>query len=518
MKQLFKKAHLVFLCILAMANKTSYPTTDDQREGDCMLSTKVQGVVLAAGQGTRFKTGRSKLVEKICGQEMILFATRLLEQLHIPTLVVVGYQKELIKEVLDNYHGSSIEYCVQEQQKGTGHAVLCTQQHWDRDHLLIMNGDVPLVTPDIIEHLYNEHTRTNAEISFVTAHNPDPSCGGYGRVIKKDNSIAIVEARDFEGDPTEECCINAGIYLIRRSFLEDTIGTLKLNEKSQEFYLTDLVKIASDKNLVVTTINAPFDRIRGINNFQELWAAEQVKRCELLKYWMDHGVHFSAAQSVHLDLNITIGSGTYVGCGVHLQGKTIIGKNCKINEFVSLENVTMGDDVVIHPQSIVKNSTIESLAEVGPFGYIDNSIVKEKAQVGKFVELKRTTMGRVSKAKHLAYLGDAEIGDRVNIGAGTIICNYDGTHKHKTKIGDDAFIGSNNTLIAPVTIGNKAFTAAGSVITDDVPDSALAIGRTQQTNKEGYAEKLRKSQQEPQVEFTAAGFLGTLKSKNNSCQ
>ncbi len=517
MKHLFKKTPLVFLWTLIMT--TSYPASGDQREGDCMLSTKVQGIVLAAGQGTRFNTGRSKLVEKICGQEMILFATRLLEQLHIPTLVVVGYQKELIKSVLSQHHGSSISYCVQEQQKGTGHAVLCTQQHWDRDHLLIMNGDVPLVTPDIIERLYNEHTKTNGEITFVTSHNPDPSSGGYGRVIKKGNSIAIVEARDFDGDPTEECCINAGIYLVRRAFLEDTIGTLKLHETSQEFYLTDLVKIASDNNLTVTTVSAPFDRIRGINNFQELWAAEQVKRCELLKHWMDRGVHFSAAQNVHLDLDITIGSGTYVGCGVHIQGKTIIGKNCKINEFSSLEDVTMGDGVEVHPHSIIKNSIIESFAEVGPFGHVDQSTVKEYAHVGKFVELKRTTMGRIAKAKHLAYLGDAQIGDRVNIGAGTVICNYDGTHKHKTIIGDDAFIGSNNTIIAPLTVGKKAFTAAGSVITDDVPESALAIGRTHQTNKEGYADKIRSTQQEePRVEFTAAGFVGALKSKNNSCQ
>ncbi|BDC34978.1 bifunctional protein GlmU [Candidatus Dependentiae bacterium Noda2021] len=485
-----------------------------------MLSTKVQGIVLAAGQGTRFKTGRSKLVEKICGQEMILFATRLLEQLHIPSLVVVGYQKELIQGILENHHGTSVSYCVQEQQKGTGHAVLCTQKYWERDNLLIMNGDVPLVTPQILENLYAEHDKAQADISFVTSHNPDPSCGGYGRVIKKDNSIAIVEARDFEGDPTEECCINAGIYLIRRSFLEEALGALQINEKSQEFYLTDLVKIASQTQRVVVTVDAPFDQIRGINNFQELWAAEQVKRAELLKYWMDHGVHFSAAQNVHLDLDITIGSGTYVGCGVHLQGKTVVGKNCKINENVSLENAKIGDNVTIYPQTIIKDSTVEAEAEVGPFAYVSgNSVIKQKAIIGKFVEVRRSIVGAESKAKHLAYLGDTQLGERVNIGAGTITCNYDGKNKQRTIIGDDAFIGSNNTIVAPVTIGKKSFTAAGSVITDDVPDNALAIGRTHQTNKEGYAEKIRKSHYENKVEFTTAGFVGALKGKNNnSCQ
>jgi len=480
-----------------------------------MVTNKVQAVVLAAGKSTRFNTGKTKLVEKICGQEMILYSTRLLEQLHIPTTVVVGYQQELIKDILNKYHGTSLTYCVQEQQKGTGHALMCTQNIWDREHILIMNGDVPLVTPDIIQHLYEEHLTTNADISFVTSHNPDPTNGGYGRVIKRATGTAVIEARDFEGDATQESCINAGIYLIRRKFLEETITRIEQNQKSHEFYLTDLIKIASDHKRIVTTTLAPFDHIRGINNFQELWAAEQVKRSELIKYWMDRGVHFSVAHNVHIDLNVSIGAGSFIGCGVHLLGKTCIGKNCRINEFSSLENATIGDETLIHSHTIIKGSTIGVQSQIGPFAHLETCTVAEQSIIGNFVEIKRSNIGKGTKAKHLTYIGDTQTGHDVNIGAGSIVCNYDGNQKQKTIIEDETFIGSNNTIVAPVRIGRGAFTAAGSVITDDVPPYALAIARAHQKNKEGYATKLRTADENENAS-TSASFIGALKTKNSA--
>ena len=479
-----------------------------------MFSNKVQAIVLAAGKSTRFNTGRTKLLEKICGQEMILYTTRLLEQLSIPVTVVIGYQKDSIKEVISRHHHSSINFVVQDEQHGTGHALMCSQPVWEKDHVLIMNGDVPLVTSDIIEKLYEKHIANHADVTFVTSHNADHTLGGYGRVIKTENSIKIIEARDFDGDINEHCCVNSGIYLVSKQFLQQYIKEFTLNEKTREFYITDLIKIASDKKLIVQTSSAPFDLVRGINTLQELWAAEQIKRSELIKFWMEKGVHFSVAQNVHIDLDVNIGSGTYIGCGVHLLRGSIIGKNCKVQEFASIENSTLGDHCDILPHCIIKDSFIGGHCEVGPFAHIrEHSHIGEHVVLGNFVEVKKSIIGEGTKAKHLSYLGDAHIGANVNIGAGTITCNYNGLSKHQTVIHDNAFIGSNNTLIAPVVIERDAYTAAGSVISENVPAEALAIARARQVNKEGYAHQLRGSKSDQHT--TMQSFIGALKSKNN---
>ncbi len=482
-----------------------------------MFSTKVQAIILAAGKSTRFNTGRTKLLEKICGQEMILYTTRLLEQLNIPITVVVGYQKDAIKEVISNRHHKAINFVVQEEQYGTGHALVCSNTVWEREHSLIMNGDVPLVTSDTIESLYEKHIASHADVSFVISHNADPAIGGYGRVIKTEKSIRIIEARDFEGDASEHCCINAGIYLVRRSFLQQCINDFTQNEKTQEFYITDLIKIASDQEKIVKTVSAPFDRIRGINTLQELWASEQIKRSELIKYWMEKGVRFLGAQSVHLDLDVTIGSGSSIGCGAHLLAGAIIGKNCKIHEYATIEASRIGDNCEILPHCIIKDSSIGAYSQIGPFAHVkEHSHIGEQVTVGNFVEIKKSTLGAGTKAKHLSYLGDAHIGTQVNIGAGTITCNYNGASKHQTVVHDNAFIGSNNTLIAPVIIERDAYTAAGSVISDNVPAEALAIARARQVNKEGYAHQIRDIKN-PEVAVQASNmhsFIGVLKTKN----
>lgn len=456
------------------------------------MNNNLQAIILAAGKSTRFNTEKTKLAEPICGQEMILFPTKLLEQLHIPTTVVVGYQQEIVKDIIAKTHGNAINFVVQEQQNGTGHALACTQALWHKDHILVLNGDAPLITPDTITSLLDSHIKNNAVISFVTACNPDDTGKPYGRIVKTAEHIAIVEAKDFTGDAHEHCCINAGIYLIDKNFLQNYIAMLDDNNANKEFYITDLVKIASENNLAVTTTKAPFDTIRGINTFQELWAAEQIKRSELIKNWMDYGVRFSLPHHVHLDLNVTIGQGSFINGGIHLLGNTTIGKNCVIQEFSSLDNVILEDNVIIHPHSIIKDSYIQSGAQVGPFAHIRSNVtIGMDSVIGNFVEVKNSTIGVNTKAKHLTYIGDSTIGSQVNIGAGTITCNYDGTNKYKTIIEDHAFIGSNNTLVAPIIIGHNAFTAAGSTLTIDVPDNALAIARSHQTNKFDYAKKLK---------------------------
>ena len=491
-------------------------------KGDTMLSNKVQAIVLAAGRSSRFNTNRTKLLEKICGQEMILYITQVLEHLSIATTLVVGYQKELIQELVIKKHGSSIKFIAQQEPRGTGDALLCTKNTWEREYVLVMNGDMPLISSDIIKKLYEKHISTQADISFVIAHNPDASIGGYGRIVKNDKSIAIVEARDFEGDANEHCCVNAGIYLASKQFLLETINAISLNEKTHEFYITDLIKIASDQQRTITTVPAPFDYVRGINNFQELWAAEHIKRAEIIKHWMERGVHFSVAHNIQIDLEVTIGSGSYIGGGVHLLAGTQIGKNVQIHEFSSIQNSTIADDATIYAHSIIKDSHIGSHTQIGPFAHIrEHTVVEEGAAIGNFVEIKQSIIGKQTKAKHLSYIGDARVGINANIGAGTITCNYNGASKNQTIIKDNAFVGSNNTLVAPVTIGENAFTAAGSVITEDVPPEALAIGRTRQVNKEGYAAKLRQKPSEADrmvidESTNSFSFLGAVKTKNNN--
>jgi len=456
------------------------------------MKNNIQAIILAAGKSTRFNTDKTKLAETICGQAMILYPTKLLAELEISTTVVVGYQQEMVKKIIIKHHGENVQFAVQEKQEGTGHALACSQSLWVKDHILVLNGNVPLITPELINTLYEQHISQNATISFVTTCTTDESVKAYGRVVKKDNFIAIVEAKDFIGDSKEHCCVNAGIYLIKKDFLIYYISNLDTNNASKEFYITDLVKIASINNLTISMLKVPFDIIRGVNTFQELATVEEIKQRELITYWMNQGVRFFNPPSIHLDLNITIGSGSVIHNGVHLRGNTCIGNNCIINAFSCLENVILENNVTIYSHCVISNTFIKNHAQIGPFAHVQSqTIIGENSSIGNFVEVKNSTIGNNSKAKHLTYLGDTEVGIAVNVGAGTITCNYDGINKHKTIIEDNVFIGSNNTLVAPITIGNNAFTAAGSTLTHDVPADALAIARSHQTNKPNYAKKLK---------------------------
>lgn len=486
------------------------------------MSMNLQAIVLAAGQSKRFKTGRSKLAEKICGREMILYPINLLSNLGIHITVVIGYQKEVIKDIITTHQKQQIQFVVQEEQHGTGHAILCARDAWLEEHILILNGDMPLLTEEIIVALYNKHIKENAAISFVIAHNDDPSGATYSRVINDGRTIKIVEAEEFNGDLHEHCYVNAGVYIVSKKFLEENIEEIEQNEVKNEFIASDLVKIASRKNLSVASVSAPFDCIRGINTMQELWAAEQVKRAELIRHWMSEGVRFSSPHRTHLDVDVTIGAGSYIGAGVDLFGKTNIGKQCTLEPYTLLENATLESNVTVYSHCVIKNAHISAHAQVGPFAHVhNNSYLDQKAVIGNFVEVTRSSIGRASKAKHLTYLGDAQVGADVNIGAGTITCNYDGASKNKTTIQDNAFIGSNNSLVAPVTIEKNAYTAAGSVITEDVPEGNLGIGRARQVNKKDYASKVKgqktKNSTHARTQESTSqsiSFIGAVKTKN----
>jgi len=455
-----------------------------------MSASDLQAIVLAAGKSSRFKTEKSKLAEKICGQEMILYVTKFLEELKIPTTAVVGYQRELIKKIIKKHHNNSISFIVQEKQEGTGHAILCAKDSFTHDNILIINGDTPLIPKDVIEQLYQKHIETNATISLVIAHNSDPATGAYGRIIKNEEYIEIVEATDFSGDMEEHCFINAGIYIVKRTFLEEYVNKLTTNNGSNEFYITDLVKMASKNGYTLNTVAAPFDRVRGINTFRELWIAEQIKRSDIIRSWMERGVRFSLAQSVHIDWDVKIGAGTSIECSVHIHSGTRIGKNCVVSGFSSFYNAIVDDNTTIYPHSIIQNCRIGKNAKIGPFAYVhENSSIGDNTVIGNFVEIRKTTIGNDSRAKHHTYLAHAKIGNNVKIGAGTTTCNFDGTKSHETIIEDNAFIGYNNSLVAPVKVGKNAATVAGSTITQNVPENALAIGRPGQINELNYCQQ-----------------------------
>jgi bifunctional UDP-N-acetylglucosamine pyrophosphorylase/glucosamine-1-phosphate N-acetyltransferase len=451
-----------------------------------MITPKLQAIILAAGTSSRLRNGRNKLTESLCGQPMILFATKMLQAHRIPTTLVTGQHREQLQNCIEE-NQAKVSFIEQDIPLGTGHALRCSRASWQEEHILVLNGDMPLVTWKIIEQLYNTHLEHDATVSFVTAHNTDPDTS-YGRIIKQNEHVTIVEAKEFSGDYTEHCCINAGIYLFKKSFLEQYIDQLEVNDTSSEYHITDLIKIASNNDLRIITVDAPFDRVRGVNNLHELWTAEQIVRTDIIKHWMEKGVRFSVAHNVHIDLNVTIGAGSFIGCGTHIFGTCIIGKNCTIREYASLENCVLADNVTVLPFTVARDTQIGNNACVGPFAHIQSTSVNEETAIGNFVEIKRSTLGAHTKAKHLSYIGDATIGNRVNIGAGSVVCNFDGISKNATIIKDNVFIGSNNTLIAPLVIEENSFTAGGSTITKNVPRDSLAIGRSLQITKPGYAQ------------------------------
>lgn len=486
----------------------------------------VQAIVLAAGKSTRFNTQKSKLLEKICGQEMIVYVTKTLQAINLPITMVVGHQKEAIISAVNAAHTtdsgteSPITYVTQEQQYGTGHALTATESVWREKYILVMNGDIPLIATSTIEKLYKTHTDSQATITFVTTHITGTDDTSYGRVIKENGIVRIVEAAELKTE-SDICCVNAGIYLINLSFLQNYSHRLSQNNAKKEFYITDLIALASDNKLGVATVDEAFDTIRGVNTLHELWAVQQIKKSELIKKWMKKGVFFELPQNSSIDVDVTIGKGSCIGAGVHLLSGTKIGANCTIHPYSLLERAMIDDNSIVYSHSIISNSHIGSNSTVGPFAHIRyHSTIGSKCSIGNFVEIKHCTIGHDTKAKHLSYLGDAHIGAHVNIGAGAITCNYDGIQKNITTIHDHAYIGSNNCLIAPVEIGDHAFTAAGSVITDNVPAQALAIARERQINKEGYAKRLRERKKEHTTQSFAEeknkrSFIAAMRTNND---
>jgi bifunctional UDP-N-acetylglucosamine pyrophosphorylase/glucosamine-1-phosphate N-acetyltransferase len=404
--------------------------------------------------------------------------------------VVLGHKAETVR--LAYVDDPSVQFVVQEPQLGTGHALLQVLPRLEgaQGDILLLYGDVPLLSQATVAALLARHRDDRAAATVLTAELDQPF--GYGRIVRKDGAIVrIVEERD--ATPAERAIkeINAGIYALAVEPLAEAIAALAPQNAQGEYYLPDLVGIYRRRGLGVSTLTVrSADEIRGVNSRRELAEVTRLVRNAKIEELLAAGVTLIDPATTYVEADVEVGADTVLHPNVYLEGRTVIGAACEVHAGTRLVNATVGDRVTIRNYCVITDSTVESDAVLGPFAHLrPGSVVQSEAHVGNFVELKKATLGRKSKASHLTYLGDATIGDNVNIGAGTITCNYDGKDKHLTVIGDGAFIGSDSQLIAPVTVGKGAYVAAGSSITDDVPDEALAITRGRQVNKEGWARR-----------------------------
>jgi bifunctional UDP-N-acetylglucosamine pyrophosphorylase/glucosamine-1-phosphate N-acetyltransferase len=452
-------------------------------------------VILAAGKGTRMKSARSKVLHRVAGKPMIehvLAAAAVLSPRS--TTVVVGHQADSLKAALSGYPG--LTFVVQEPQLGTAHALLTTELalRGQTGTLILLSGDVPLLSVETLQTLVDRHTSTGAAATVVTAVVDNPH--GYGRCVRgsaeSGEQIArIVEEKDATSTEREIREINSGIYAFSLDGLFDAVRSIAAENAQHEYYLPDLVEIYRRQGMGVETVTVPNpDQIRGINSRIELAAVSRIMRDRKTAELMAAGVTIEDPATAYIDGDVTIGADTIVHPGVSLEGRTSIGAGCEIHSGVRIVNSQIGDRVQVFNHCVVTDSVVADDVNIGPFAHLRNAAdVRARARVGNFVELKKTVLGTGSKAMHLAYLGDAIIGEKVNIGAGAITCNYDGVNKNTTTIEDGAFIGSDTQLIAPVTVGKGAYVGSGTTIREDVPDGALAVSAGKQRNIEGWVEE-----------------------------
>ena len=450
-------------------------------------------VVLAAGKGTRMKSALPKVLHKAHGLPLIEHVFRAAAPLNpTSTVVVVGHQAEAVRQALGSRPG--LHVAVQEPQLGTGHALLQaeTALQGARGTVVLLSGDVPLLRTSTLQQLVERHRQSGAAATVLTAVLEDAT--GYGRIVREGGRIAaIVEHKDATPAQREIREMNSGIYAFEIEPLFDALRQIGSSNAQGEYYLPDLVTIYRKRGLVVETVVAEHPaEVFGVNSRVELAEVSAILRHARNEWLMESGVTLMDPESTFIGFDVTIGPDTVLYPNVHLEGHTAVGSNCVIYPGVRVTDSTVEDDVVLNNGCVISESRVRTGARLGPYAHIrPQSDVGEHAHVGNFVELKKTTLGTGSKANHLAYLGDATIGARVNVGAGTITCNYDGKTKNPTIIEDGAFIGSDTQLIAPVRVGKGAYVAAGSSITEDVPADSLAIARGKQVNKEGWVSKRR---------------------------
>lgn len=446
-------------------------------------------VILAAGKGTRMKSKLYKVLHPVLGKPMVEHVVDQLDKIGVSRqIVIVGHGAEAVQETL----GSRVEYAVQEEQLGTGHAVQTAESELagKPGATLVVCGDTPLLTAETLEALLAHHEAQQAKVTVLTAIADDAT--GYGRVIRGEdgNVTKVVEHKDASDTELEIREINTGTYVFDNELLFDALKQVGNNNAQGEYYLPDVISIAKEAGEVVAAHTAPtFDETIGVNDRVALSQAEAVMRKRTNERLMREGVTFMDAASTYISPDAVIGSDTIIYPGTVILGKTIIGSECVIGPNSDIRNSVIEDGATVR-QSVVSDSRVGTEAQVGPFAHLrQQAILGANTRVGNFVEIKKSTFGDGAKASHLSYIGDASIGERVNLGCGSITVNYDGKNKFETVVEADAFVGCNVNLIAPVKVGKGSIVAAGSTITDDVPEEALAIARERQTNKEGYTKR-----------------------------
>ncbi len=455
---------------------------------------RTSAVVLAAGFGTRMKSTLPKVLHRSCGLPLVHYPVRAaLEAGASEVIVVVGHGREHVESYLREAFGARVKFALQDKPCGTGDAARAALPALaaDCERVLVFYGDAPLVgAADLAKIAEALDENPTSPLAMATCTLADPT--GYGRVLRDATGhiVAIREQKDCTPEERAVTEINPGIYAARADFFREALASLTPNNAQGEYYLTDIVAFAPERGDRVIGVASSPDVMIGINDRQQLFEAEATMHERLLTKHRKAGV--TIREGARIEDGVTLGTDVIVESGVVLRGKTSIGNGCQIDVGSVLTNVTVGENVRIKPYTVAEDAVIGRAAQIGPFSHLrPASVLGEESHVGNFVELKKTTLGNRSKANHLAYLGDGIVGEDVNVGAGTIFCNYDGFQKHTTILEDGVFIGSDSQLVAPVRVGKGAYVATATCVTKDVPAGALAIARTKQDNKDGYADRLK---------------------------
>ncbi|MEP7048744.1 MAG: bifunctional UDP-N-acetylglucosamine diphosphorylase/glucosamine-1-phosphate N-acetyltransferase GlmU [Pseudomonadota bacterium] len=453
--------------------------------------SRLTAVILAAGLGTRMKSALPKVMHPIAGRPLVHYAVRAAFEAGVENAVVVTSGSKEIEASLSTEFGDRIRVAVQDPPRGTGDAARIGIEHVAAERVLILYGDTPLVRAEELKSLVAALDVPGAdELSVMTCHLDNPT--GYGRILRDATGrvLEIREQRDLQGVAQQAVReVNAGMYAGKTAVVRRALTEVRPNNSQGEYYLTDVIALVA-RSSSVTGVLGHADALLGVNDRSQLAEAEELILQRIRVRHAKNGVTVRGAPRI--DEGVEIGVDATIEDGACLRGRTRIGARTVVDVGSVITDSNIGDGVMIKPYTVVTSSSVGDGAQLGPFAHLrPESEIEAEAHIGNFVETKKTRVRRGAKANHLAYLGDGDVGERANVGAGTIFCNYDGFNKHKTTIGADAFIGSDSQLVAPVTIGRGAYVATGTTVTMDVPDDALAIGRTKQINKEGYASRLK---------------------------
>jgi len=451
-------------------------------------------VILAAGMGTRMKSSLTKVLHPINGKPVICYPLEMLSKLKPEkTVLVIGHQAE---DVMKAVNGFDCQCVIQDKQLGTAHAVKCAEEtlkNFSGD-VLVINGDTPLLSIETVLDILKKHKTSGNSAKILSLKTKNPF--GFGRIVRDAGGslVCIVEEKDASESEKLIGEVSTGVYVFRSDFLFPALSEVKADNAQSEYYLPDVIQIALHKSKQVGLVQVvDGDEVLGINNRCQLAEVSEIVRKRIVRHWMMEGVTVIKPDTTFIGDEVTIETDTVLYPMVFLQGKTKIGSKCTIGPGTRITDSSIASGVLVRSYSEILESVVEEDVTIGPFAHLrPGSVIRKKAKIGNFVESKKSEIGEGSKVSHLSYIGDTDIGKDVNIGAGTITCNYDGIHKHRTVIEDGVFIGSDTQLVAPVTVKSGSIVAAGSTVTRTVPQDSLAISRTRQENKKEWAAKWKK--------------------------